>query len=470
MQGSRPRAVIAMLATALLIASCTGDPETSTSDPEQSDPAQSPSATPSDTTEAPQAPLAIIVHPSRGAIDVNVATARRVEAGDIRNWRQLGEPAGPIRLIDRRSDPGRLRRVASDVNAIATVPATALDPRVRAVVIDGIDPLAEPERYPLLVPGDEPPRPVTVTVAGDVMLARGVAETMGDDPFAPFRPTAQRLASADLTVANLESSLSQDGAPIQGTDSFGADPEVLRGLERAGFDVLSLANNHVGDYGPIALEQTLRRIDRSSIERVGAGFSLKDASAPTVVEIRGTRIGFVAFNSIGEAPAATASSAGTVQLRMPPRTGPFSRDDLNALTREVRDLAQRVDIVVVIPHWGDQYVSRPNELQRRVAGQLADAGATAVLGGHPHWVQGMEMIDDTLVAYSLGNFIFDMDFSEPTMQGIALELTFWGDRLMAATPVPAVIDPSFAPRFVGDDRGADILDDVWLNSYGSFRP
>ena len=186
--------------------------------------------------------------------------------------------------------------------------------------------------------------------------------------------------------------------------------------------------------------------------------------------MKGTRIGFVAFNSIGEAPAATASSAGTVQLRMPPRTGPFSRDDLNALAREVRDLAKRVDIVMVIPHWGDQYVSRPNELQRRVAERLADAGATAVLGGHSHWVQGMEMIDDTLVAYSLGNFIFDMDFSEPTMQGIALELTLWGDRIMSATPVPAVIDPTFTPRFVGEDRGAEIWDDVWSNSYGSFRP
>ena len=360
--------------------------------------------------------------------------------------------------------------MASDVNAIAAIRAAALDPRVRAVVVDGVDPLADPGRYPLLVPGEEPPRPVTLTVAGDIMLARGVAEAMGEDPFAPFRPTAQRLASADLTVGNLESSLSQDGAPIQGADSFGADPVVLKGLERAGFDVLSLANNHVGDYGPIALEQTLRRIDRSTMERVGAGFTLKDASAPTVVDIRGTRIGFVAFNSIGEAPAATASSAGTVQLRMPPRTGPFSRDDLKALTREVSDLAKRVDIVLVVPHWGDQYVNRPNELQRRVAQRLADAGADAVLGGHSHWVQGMEMVDDTLVAYSLGNFIFDMDFSEPTMQGIALELTLWGGRIMSATPVPAIIDPSFTPRFVGEDRGADILDDVWSNSYGSFRP
>ena len=465
--GSPFRIASGVLAVATLtLTACTeqAQPSVEVDDPS---PSSTPTSTPSATS---QTPLAIVAHPSRGRIDIDAATARQVESGDISNWRQLGEPAGKLRIVSNGSEQRRLRSVATDVNAIAALPAAALDPRVRAVTVDDIDPLTQPTRYSLVVPGEEPPRPVTVTVAGDIMLARGVAESMGNDPFAPFRPTAPRLASADLTVANLESSLSQQGSPIQGTDSFGADPVVLEGLERAGFDVLSLANNHVGDYGLVALEQTLRRIDRSSIERVGAGFTLKDAAQPTVVDIRGTQIGFVAFNSIGEAPAATTESAGTVQLRMPPRTGPFSRDDLNALTEQVRNLAKRVDIVLVIPHWGDQYVSRPNQLQRRVSERLADAGATAVLGGHSHWVQGMEMIDDTLVAYSLGNFVFDMDFSAPTMQGIALELTLWNDRIVAANPVPAVITPSFAPRFVGDRQGAEILDDVWSNSFGSFRP
>jgi hypothetical protein len=78
------------------------------------------------------------------------------------------------------------------------------------------------------------------------------------------------------------------------------------------------------------------------------------------------------------------------------------------------------------------------------------------------------MVGDSPVAYSLGNFIFDMDFSKPTMQGIAMDLTFWGDQLMAATPKPVVITPDFAAHFVGARRGGGILADVWANSFGSF--
>jgi poly-gamma-glutamate synthesis protein (capsule biosynthesis protein) len=155
---------------------------------------------------------------------------------------------------------------------------------------------------------------------------------------------------------------------------------------------------------------------------------------------------------------------------MPPRTGPLVEGDVRAVLDQIRTVKPKVDAVFVIPHWGDQYVSRPSELQRRIAQRMADAGATAVLGGHPHWVQGMEMAGDTVVTYSLGNFIFDMDFSEPTMQGITLDLTLWDGRLMSATPVPVQIGPSFAARFVAGQRGADILNDVWSNSYGSFRP
>jgi poly-gamma-glutamate synthesis protein (capsule biosynthesis protein) len=107
-------------------------------------------------------------------------------------------------------------------------------------------------------------------------------------------------------------------------------------------------------------------------------------------------------------------------------------------------------------------------VQRQVARRLAAAGADVVVGGHPHWVQGVEMVDTSFVAYSLGNFVFDMDFSQPTMEGIVLDLTFWDGELMAATPRPVVIGEDFAPRFVGGERGAQILDDVWSNSYGAF--
>jgi len=457
-----PLVLICAIACALL-AACTEEPRPS-SQPTTS--ALSPS--PSDASESPpRSPQAIIVHPSRGAIDVSESTARRIESADITSWVALGERGQPVHFADQSDSSARVTAVARDPQSLAVVPAWSVDPRVRVVTIDGANPLTDGTDYPLLGDGRAGADPVTITIVGDIMLARGVAAAMSDNPFAPLKPTAKQLTAADLTIGNLESSLSRQGAPLQGTDSFGAAPAVLDGLERAGFDILSLANNHVGDYGAHALAQTIQRLDASRIKQVGAGVTRRAATRPTIVDVGDTTIGVVAFNAIGESPAATADSPGVVQLRMPPRTGPLNHSDLGALLKQVRQLKQRADVVLVMPHWGEQYTSRPIQVQRRVAKQLADAGASAVIGGHPHWVQGMEMFDDTVVAYSLGNFIFDMDFSKPTMEGIAVELTLWEGRIMAATPVPVTIDSTFSAHFVGERSGAGILRDVWSNSYGS---
>ena len=413
-------------------------------------------------------PTAIVVHPSRGQLLLDLATARRVIAGDVSEWRELDQPGRTLHFVSGGSAGRRMAAVAHDRDALTVIPAARVDPRVQVARVSGIDPLIEPDLYPILGAGATAPTPITVTVVGDIMMARGVADAMGDDTFAPLRPTSARLRAADLTIGNLESSLSEDGQATQGTDSFGADPQILDALARAGFDVLSLANNHVGDYGRGALQETLDAFQGSSIEHIGAGSMLREARRPAVTTVGGVRIGVLAFNSIGESPAASASAPGVVQLRMPPRTGPLNHHDLTALTHSVEQLRDRADIVLVVPHWGDQYTRTPLAVQRRVAAHLVRAGATAVIGSHPHWVQGMEMVGQSLVAYSLGNFIFDMDFSKPTMQGIAMNLTFWGDQLMAATPVPVSIAPDFSAHFVGERRGAEILNDVWSNSYGSF--
>ncbi|HEX5018233.1 MAG TPA: CapA family protein [Actinomycetes bacterium] len=459
--------VVAAATAVLTLIGCTASEAPSETSAGNETPSESatPSTTP--TSEPELEPQVIVVHPSRGPVEIGAAAARRVLAGDVDNWADLGLAGQPVNLVEDGLARTRIRRVARDANAITVVPASRVSPMVAPVSVAGVNPIERPDLYPLLGPGPKPPRPVTVTIVGDLMLARGVAESMGDDLFAPLRPTASYLRRADVTIGNLESSLSQDGIPTQGTDSFGADPRVLSSLERAGFDVLSLANNHVGDYGLRALQQTIKRIKASPIAGVGAGSNLREARRPAIVSVRGTDIGVLAFNSIGESPAATASSPGTVEVRMPPRTGPQNRSELDAMADAVGRLRRKVDVVLVIPHWGDQYTSVPIGVQRRVAHRLARAGATAVLGGHPHWVQGMEMSGESLIAYSLGNFIFDMDFSEPTMRGFALDLTFWDGRLMSAEPVPIVIDPQFAAHLATGGVRRRILDDIWTNSFGS---
>jgi len=303
----------------------------------------------------------------------------------------------------------------------------------------------------------EPVPRTIVTFVGDIMLGRGVAAANPGDPVAPLRPMETLLHSADLTVGNLESTLSDAGPPQQGDDSFSAVPHVLPAMARLGFDALSLANNHTGDFGPRALVDTIGAFRGSGVAPFGAGRDLREAARPVVLERHGVRFGFVGFNAIGETPRAAPGRAGVLSVRMPPRTGPLNRGDLARVLGEVGRLDRRVDVVVVLPHWGTQYTHTVEPVQRLVAHRLVDAGADLVVGGHPHWVQGMERYRGARIAYSLGNFVFDMDFMEETMEGVALTATFRGDRLRGVRLTPYRLDGRFAPRLVRGEAARNIL-------------
>jgi poly-gamma-glutamate synthesis protein (capsule biosynthesis protein) len=283
-----------------------------------------------------------------------------------------------------------------------------------------------------------------------------------------LKPLAKRLAAAEITVGNFESTLSADGSATQGGDSFAASPRVRPALRAAGFDLLSLANNHVGDYGDGALRQTLARFDTGRIQTVGAGRNLDAARRPVIIERDGVRVGFLAVDSIGETPAATRTRAGSNRLNMPPRTGPLNRSHLRRIISDIRALDSRVDAVVVLTHWGTQYTHRPESSQRIASRAFADAGADLVIGGHPHWVQGYEMAGSAVVVHSLGNFVFDMDFQTKTREGIFLEIVLWGGAVKAVEPVPYVIDDAFTPRLVRGNRAERIIADVWRSSRGPF--
>ena len=426
----------------LALSACTDDPRPT--------PSPSPSPTPRFET-----PLAVVTHLSRDLDDLTLTQARAVVDGTVDDWTDLGATSGSLRVVESVDE------VADDRDAVAAVPADEVTPRVRAMTVDGADPLTAEDEFPLSRPSDSRPGTVvTTTVVGDIMLGRRVGASLEQrgDPTAVFRPLAERLASADITVGNLESTLSKSGAPTQGGDSFGADTSVLKGLRLGGFDLLSVANNHLGDYGEKAIVETVEKLENADFQTVGAGADLAQAAEPVVITVDGVRVGFVATDSIGETPAAGRSSPGTNRINAPPRTGPLDTKALDRVADAVRDL--EADVVIAIPHWGTQYTNRPEQSQRRISRALADAGVDVVVGGHPHWVQGWESIGDATVVHSLGNFIFDMDFMKETNEGIFVEIVSRGGDVVAIKPVPYVIDARFTPRPAGEKRADDIFDRI----------
>ena len=234
----------------------------------EDEPRPDPTPTPTPRFETP---LAVVTHLSRDVDDLTIAQARTVADGDAFDWKDLGSKPGPLRVV------GTVDEVAEDPEAVAVVPVDEVTPRVRALTVDGEDPLTAGDDFMLRQPSNTRPGAVVrTTIVGDIMLGRRVGDSLEQrgDPTAVFRPLAKRLASADITVGNLESTLSMSGPPRQGTDSFGADTSVLEGLRMAGFDLLSVANNHLGDFGENAIVETLERLDDAGFRTVGAGANL----------------------------------------------------------------------------------------------------------------------------------------------------------------------------------------------------
>ncbi|RHW27427.1 CapA family protein [Nocardioides immobilis] len=430
----------------ILVAGCTAEDD----DPVQggSSPAAGPPS-PSGMIATSPDDLAVVGHATRPQLRLTRRAADRLLEGQVRRWRGLRV------LVGGEGDDAEraVRAVERDPRTIAVVPLDAVVPTVVTAMVAGVDPVRDH------------PDAVTVTITGDLMLVRGVP-----DPVAALAPMRGLLRSADLTVGNLESTLSTNGEPTQGGDSFGGSPALVPILRGAGFDALSLANNHAGDYGTTALVETVATLASSPVVPFGAGPTVREASRPAVLEAGGTRFAFVGFNAIGETPMATSEGPGALSVRMPPRTGPLVRADLARVTRIVSQAGEDADAVVVLPHWGTQYTHTPEPIQREVARELVAAGADLVAGGHPHWVQGVDAVDGVPVLHSLGNFVFDMRSPVQTLEGVVLETTWWDGELKAFRLVPYAMDPAdFAPREVAGERAADVLGDVWSASTGPFR-
>jgi len=268
--------------------------------------------------------------------------------------------------------------------------------------------------------------------------------TAGWDGF--FENARPLLSAGDIVFGNLETPASLRGTPYPGKDpiiTFRAPPGIIFGLKKAGFSVLSLANNHINDYGPIALADTLEALDLAGIARCGAGRNEGEARQPAVVEREGKRFAFLAYVE----PMWSATPAGE---------GPGAAIlDSVQVVRDIASAREQADFVVVSLHWGEEHQGTPRESDRALARLFVDAGADAILGHHPHVLQGAEFYRSKPILYSLGNFVFDM-LSRRTYETAVAVIEFGPEGPREVRFMPVRIDEtSFAPaRAVGEDGRA----------------
>lgn len=244
---------------------------------------------------------------------------------------------------------------------------------------------------------------MTISAVGDVSLARQVNDWMAQFGAGYPYELVQQYFTGDIVFANLEGALTDRGEPWPKGFNFQTPPQYASGISAAGIDIVALANNHAMDYGVVGLQDTMAALDGAGVVHAGTGNAAR-AWAPQVV---GTdlRVAFVACAATPTEGGGFAINSWSVDVISPG----MAVCTTERLTQAVRDAAAAADFVVVSIHAGDEYVTTPNATQRTFADAALASGADLVLGHHAHVVQPVEQRGRQLIAWGLGNFIFDLD-------------------------------------------------------------
>ncbi len=291
---------------------------------------------------------------------------------------------------------------------------------------------------------------VTLIAVGDIMLSRNVEQKMisKNDWLYPFRETHQITTTGDIVFGNLESPLIEGPIVQTGQMSFRANPKAVEGLKFGGFNILSLANNHMKNQGSQGIERTIEVLNEKGLKHVGAGLNAEQARQPAILEINGIKFGFLAYLDSAFTPAsyeATTSRSGS----------PFMNEQ--TLIDDLKKLKPRVDVMIVSMHAGAEYMLTPNEKQKNFAHTAIDHGASLVIGHHPHVVEPIERYNDGYILYSLGNFVFDQMWSEETRQGAIATVTFQDKTVSEIKLTPIKIYDYAQPRILTDAEGEAII-------------
>jgi len=412
------------------------------------------------------------------------------EADAILAALKVDKPADASRLILAKDEHALAADLTKNGKRLAFLRADEVGPEVRALAwgdtsLFGVDrikdlgawPLAARLAAPAAADAYDPATTWTLFAGGDILLDRGVALTlkpkgadfafdggtaditgrckdcssMGWDlPYTKRTGNAgivrDLIKGADLAVANFENPAPDKPVFHASGTNFSADPKLIDGLVDAGFDYVSLANNHIKDAGGAGLLQTIKNLTKRGIDVSGAGKNLAAARKPAILDAGGVKVAILGYDAIAGGYHATATRIGSAGL-----SAKAVKQDAAAAR------AAGADLVIVYPHWGTEYDPTPFANQKKLAEMIIDNGADMVIGNHAHWAGAMEVYKGKPIWYALGNLVFDQTWSEPTMEGITLELTFRGASLVQVRMHPHIIldkaqpnllDPAGSGKFV----------------------
>jgi poly-gamma-glutamate synthesis protein (capsule biosynthesis protein) len=275
---------------------------------------------------------------------------------------------------------------------------------------------------------------ITLAFAGDVHFTARTLKLLAD-PATAFGPISSVLSSADFTAVNLETAVTNGGTPQPKTYHFRAPATAFTALHDAGIDLVTMANNHVLDYGQAGLANTLAAAKAARFPYVGIGVNAAAAWAPYVVSIKGVKIAIIGVSQVAE----LASSWVATDTR----PGEANSIDLGRTLAAVRAAKQLASVVIVFMHWGTEGESCPDPNQLSLARQLSAAGANIIIGSHAHMLQGSGWLGHTFVAYGMGNFLW-WENSYSTATGV-LELTLHPHAPLTSRFIPAVVSSTGQP-------------------------
>ncbi|MCP1123427.1 CapA family protein [Bacillus sp. 3103sda1] len=269
---------------------------------------------------------------------------------------------------------------------------------------------------------------ITLTFSGDTMFdwqLRPVIQSKGADY--PFQHVKPEIEKADYSFVNLESAFTTREKKYPGQLFWiKSDPSTLQAIKNTGYDIVNIGNNHTLDYYQDGLLDTISHVEKIGLPYIGAGKNASDAYTAREVTIKGKKFKFISFVRFMPDSAWVATND---------KPGVANGYDLNLVTKTIKEQKKDADYMIVYMHWGVEKTNRPADYQKEYVQKMVEAGANAIVGSHPHWLQGFEYYNKVPVAYSLGNFLFPDYVTGHSAETGVLTLKFKGkDVQMSFNP------------------------------------